>query len=168
MSINNLYFDERLPQSDAGSGELRGEQDANAECDTRLKRLRAGIVAQDAVIQGLTDDLRAERAAAKLRLGALAAELDLSKRELASVYASTSWKLTRPLRIANAAVWALIKHLISSPKRPPSTSVNATADGTLESPSPTIWSIDADPDVLSDWNRIAHEASRNISGTRRR
>jgi hypothetical protein len=168
LSIHDLDFDEHLLLRNAGSGKLRTEQDGNAKRDTRLQGLRSVIVMQDAVIQGLASDIRTEPEAANLRLDALAAEFDLSKRELASVYASTSWKLTRPLRFASGAVRSVVAHLIPPRKHPASRSVETTTPGRLEPLSPTIWAIGADPDVLSDWEKIGYEASHKISGTRQR
>jgi hypothetical protein len=132
-----------------------------AERDTRLRRLRSVIVAQNAVIKGLAGDVQAEREAGNLRLKALAAELDLSKQELASVYASTSWKLSR--RIAGIAARA-----VTSAKHYLCLILTAVLGWLRRTPSSSVRSIDADPDVLSEWRKIAYETSRKISSARRR
>jgi hypothetical protein len=167
LVLNDFDIDQRRTQREAGNGDLRRGEDPSVERDRRLNRLRAVIAAQDVVIQRLIGDPLAELEATKPPRDAMAVELDLAKRELASVYASTSWRLTRPLRIASSAVRALVLHLIAILKRPPSASVNVLAH-VVEPPSHTRWSIDADPDVLSDWKRIALEGSRVTSLTRRR
>jgi hypothetical protein len=44
---------------------------------------------------------------------------------------------------------------------------NAKGHGTLAPSLSPVWGIDADPDALSEWKKIANEASRTSSTCRR-
>ncbi len=125
------------------------------------------------------------------RLDELVAELDRAKRELALVYASTSWKLTRPLRAANVTVRDYFRSVLArvltwlaqaAMKRYPFgivylirfferrllglAMVRSLPKGRERRPASSVWFIDPDPDAVLDWEKIAYGASRKINGSR--
>lgn len=134
---------------------------------------------------------RDEPGAGKPRLDEVVAELDRAKRELALVYASTSWKLTRPLRTANVTVRNYFRSVLArvltwlalaAMKRYPFgivhlirlferrllglAIVRPLRNGSDQRPASSVWFIDPDPDAVSDWEKIAYGASRKINGSR--
>jgi GT2 family glycosyltransferase len=121
--LQQLQHDTEQRQRDAEqriqclSGELSQLQQRWTELDTQFSSLRAQYRQREADIEGLQHDLATQRAQtlaaqeqstrldgllarSRMEAGLLDRDLQLSRHELQSVYASRSWRLTAPYRSA--------------------------------------------------------------------
>jgi hypothetical protein len=125
-----------------------------ANLNAELALLRQKLTGRDEQIKLLI--ARSE----ELRRNALALS-----RELDATCASTSWRITKPLRQVAMAVRSFERSLRAIWRRL-LFSLRIRVQH-LNAPSRMLWAIDADPNALSEWKKIVSAASRKSGGDRR-